>query len=469
MTTDESVPRALDEMSPSSQREHEQVSAEDRVGVEGTLAWWKMHLWPVVGALALLIFGMLYSFFWYPVVHHIPFWVTPGDIWDTFRDAHYVIWNGEGRVYNASTDFVTFPGIALFLAPFAWLQDALKLTVSAPGLYLSKPTGWFVLDPVNLLCGGFLLFPLDALARRLSLSTLRRALATFLEAVLIFQVVAIWGHPEDTLAIGLGIYALLAAYDRRWLHSAAFFALAIVFQPLTLLIVPIALAYVPFRRWPTFGVVMSIPTVALLIPPLVQDWGPTTYAIFKQPNFPSIDHPTPWMSLAPVLTRAGWVKIWEIHNSVQEHKVIYGPVRVWAGEIVAAGPGRTIALVLACLAGVWVALRKPPLVEVIWWAALSLSLRCVFESVMDPYYLVPALVLIVVVASSVGWFRFIVTLAAAAFCTRTSYWHTGEWRYYLLVILPLLSALAIAWPGRHSSAHEEYSSVKPREPASSST
>ena len=83
---------------------------------------------PCSGALALLLCGMLYSFFWYPVVRHIPYWVTPSDIWSTFRDAHYVIWSGEGAVYNANTNFVTFPGIAVFLAPFAWLQDALKLS-----------------------------------------------------------------------------------------------------------------------------------------------------------------------------------------------------------------------------------------------------------------------------------------------------------------------------------------------------
>jgi hypothetical protein len=51
------------------------------------------------------------------------------------------------------------------------------------------------------------------------------------------------------------------------------------------------------------------------------------------------------------------------------------------------------------------------------------------------------------VASTIGKIRFCLTLAAAALCTKTSYWHTGEWRYYLFVVGSLLVALALSWPG----------------------
>jgi hypothetical protein len=406
------------------------------------------------GLIALLVGGMAYTFFWVPIVHHLSAWNTPPDLWGTFRDAHFIIWDGEGRIYNANTDFVTFPGIAVLLAPLAEIQIAFHLTESYP-VYLFKPTSWYFLGPVDMLCGGVLLFPLDAIARRLSLSNVRRALATFFEMAIIFTVVVFWGHPEDTLAMALALYALLKAYDRKWLHSASFFALAVIFQPLVLLILPIALAYVPFKKWPAFAVVTAIPTVLLLIPPLVQEWSPTIYAIFKQPNYPTIDHATPWLALAPVLTRSRWAYAFTIHYSKHAHKYIWGPVRVFAGETVAAGPGRTIALVLACLVGVWVARRKPPLVEVIWWAAFALALRCVFESVMDPYYLAPALVLVIVVAFSLGKFRLILILAAVAICVKTSYWHVGEWKYYLFVIGSLLAALALSWPHQRVHAAED--------------
>jgi hypothetical protein len=402
--------------------------------------------------LAILVVGMAFSLFWDGAVHHVNIWHTPPDLWATFRDAHYIIWDGEGQVYNANTAFVTFPGIAVFLSPIAEIQRVFHLSESFP-IYLGKPSAWLVLGPVDMLCGGVLLFPLDALARRLSISYKRRALATILEAILIFPAVELWGHPEDTLALAFGFYALLASYDRRWVHSACFFALAVAFQPLILLIVPIALAYVPLKRWPAFGAIVALPSAVLLIPPLIQEWKPTTYAILKQPNFPGLDHATPWVSLAPVLQRAHWTFTYGLKTVTLadgQRKTVLDTVRIFAGPTVEAGPGRTIALVLACLVGVWVARRKPPFVEVIWWAAFALSLRCIFESVMDPYYLVPTLVLLVVVASTIGKTRFILTLIAAAVCTKTSYWHTGEWRYYLLVVGSLLAALALSWPGRKS-------------------
>ena len=114
----------------------------------------------------------------------------------------------------------------------------------------------------------------------------------------------------------------------------------------------------------------------------------------------------------------------------------------------AAGPGRVIALVLACAIGVWVAKKKPPLLEVVWWAAVALSLRCVFECVMDPYYLLPALSLAVIVAFKLSTTRLTLAVLATAFCTWLSYWHTGEWTYYSLVIGLLLLVLAFTWPGR---------------------
>jgi hypothetical protein len=414
---------------------------------------------------ALLLVGMAFSLFWNLIVHHANVWHIPPDLWATFRDAHYVIWDGEGQVYNANTAFVTFPGIAVLLSPIAEIQRVFNLSESFP-IYLTRPTAWLVLGPVDLLCGGIMLFPLDALARRLSLSSKRRMLATVLEAVLVFPVVELWGHPEDTLAVAFGLYALLASYDRRWLHSAGFFALAVVFQPLILLIVPISLAYVPAKKWPAFAAIVAIPSALLLVPPLIQEWKPTTYAIFKQPNFPGLNHATPWLSVAPVLVRAHWASIYAIKELTAANgkvKATLGSVRVFGGLTVEAGPGRTIALVLSCLIGLLVAKRRPSFTEVLWWAAFALALRCVFESVMDPYYIVPTLVLVVVVASTLGKMRFFLTIVVAALCTKTSYWHTGEWRYYLLVIGTLLLSLALSWPGRrtHEASDSPATVVEP--------
>jgi hypothetical protein len=417
------------------------------VAVGTSQGWWRSHLWPLLGTLVILISGMAFSFLWNPVVHHVNFWSTPPDLWATFRDAHYIIWNGEGHVYSASTSFVTFPGIAVFLAPLAELQTHFHLTESFP-IYLPKPSAWFLLGPVELICGGVLLFPLDAFARRLGVSARRRIAFICAETVLIWPTVALWGHPEDTLALAFAFTGLMAAFDRRWVHTGAFFALAVVFQPLVLLMLPIVLAFFPARKWPALAGIVAIPSALLLLPPLVQEWGPTTYALLKQPNYVALNHPTPWMVFAPVLKKRGYGTTGEFRVIVSHGRRIleYGPVRVIEGEIVAAGPGRIIALVLACAIGVWVAKKKPPLLEVVWWTAVALSLRCVFECVMDPYYLLPALSLAALVAFKLGRTRLILTVVAAALCTWLSYWRTTEWTYYSLVIGLLVLVLAFSRP-----------------------
>ncbi len=410
--------------------------------------WFRLHLWPIIGLLAILVTGMAFSFWWVPVVHHLPVWQTPDDLWSTFRDAHYVIWSGEGHVYSANTNFVTFPGIAVLLAPVAEIQRVFNLSESFP-VYLAKPTAWYALGPVDMICGGVLLFPLDAIARRLGVSSRRRILLIFAESALIWPTVAMWGHPEDTLALAFAFGGLLAAFDSRWVHVGGLFALAVVFQPLVLLMFPVALAFIPLKKWPALFGIVALPSVVLLIPPLIQEWGPTIHTIFKQPNFPSLNHPTPWMAFAPVLQKSGVGYIGQLHYVVSHGKRIleYGPVKVHHGEVVAAGPGRIIALVLACLVGVWVARSKPSLERVVWWTALALSLRCLFESVMDPYYLLPALALSLVVAFRQGVARCALALVSAALCTWCSYFHhAGEWGYYLLVMGTLLLTLGFSWP-----------------------
>ena len=238
---------------------------------------------------------MAYTLFLASCVHHFSGWNTPPDLWGTFRDAHYVIWDGEGQVYNANTNFVTFPGIAVLLAPFAEIQQALHLSESFP-VYLFKPTAWYVLGPVDLLGGGILLFPLDVIARRLSLSYIGAGRSRSLfEVIAYFSRGRVLGSPGRYVGPGAWLSTLYSGLDRKWLHSAGFFSLAVVFSR-SFFVLPIALAYVPFKKWPTFAVVTAVPTAALLIPPLLQEWNPTIYAIIKQPNFPTIDHATPWLS-----------------------------------------------------------------------------------------------------------------------------------------------------------------------------
>jgi hypothetical protein len=359
-----------------------------------------------------------------------------------------VTWGGEGQIYNNPAAFQTFPGIAIILAPVAKLAAVLHLSEGF-AVALPQPTAWWLLGPFEMALGATLLLPLDKLARGLSVTTRRRFVLLAVETALIWPSVALWGHPEDAFSLALVIYGLLATADGAWLRVGVFFGVAIVVQPLVLLLVPLVVAFVPIKRWPVLAVEMLSPSVLLLLPPLVQEWGPTTRILLKQPNFVGPNHPTPWVSLAPVLDPAHIetvpvLKHVKLANGL--HRAIEVMIKVHTLPVVAAGPGRILAVIIACLIGVFVKVRRPSWPRIIWLAALALSVRCVFEPVMVPYYLLPGLALTLMAASMGRVSKFSLVCVAAAVCTWLSYFHFSPWDFYISMTLPLLAALAWSWP-----------------------
>ena len=102
-------------------------------------------------SVVVLVTGLLFEFFWLPVVHHDPVWFTQADMWGMFRAAHYVGWGYLGGVYTPGTGLLTFPGMPILLAPVAMLSGALHLTESTNPVILAHPTAVFLLLPVELL------------------------------------------------------------------------------------------------------------------------------------------------------------------------------------------------------------------------------------------------------------------------------------------------------------------------------
>jgi hypothetical protein len=375
---------------------------------------------PIAVSALVLVSGLAYCFFWVPVVHHGNRWVEPGDIWQTFRSAHYVGWGDIGGIYTGGTHLVTFPGIAVLLAPVAMISGALGLSESIAPFYLAHPAAWFLLGPAEILLGTPMLFALDAVAERCALGPTRRSLLAVMEGFLLWQVVVLWGHPEDALALGLAVYALLAGLDGKWTASGWLWGASVVVQPLTGLILPIAVAQAPRGIRLRLCVQAALPSVVLLAIPLATNWSATTNALLRQPNYPTVDHPTPWMAFAPVL---------------RPHVTV------------SAGPPRSLAVLGALGLGIWSLRRRWPMNELFWLAGLALSLRCVFEAVMDPYYLVPPAALIVTAAFA-RQSRWRPTVAALAMVVDTifSYHHLGEWAYWVPMVALLAVGLACGWP-----------------------
>jgi hypothetical protein len=382
--------------------------------------------WPLGVTLAFVLTGMAYSLFWAPVVRHHPYWIDPGDIWATYRDAHYVGWGYLGGIYGAGAGLVTFPGILLALAPVAMLTGAFSMTESFPK-FLIHPAAWLVLGPYEMLLSCIVLFASDALAERLGVGRGRRIVLCLAEAAVLWNVSVWWGHPEDAVAVGFAIYALVFALNGRWTGAGWLFGAAMATQPLVLLMLPVMLALVGRRQVVGFVVRSLSPAVLLLVTPLISQFHATVHAVLDQPNYPGVDHATPWTALAPVLSGKG-------HDLT-----------------VAAGPGRVVALILACGLGWWARRWRHQPELIVWAAAIALALRCLTESVMVGFYVWPPLALGLVVAAHAGRWRLAAGCVVACFTSVAAQWHLTWLPWWAIVATGIVAMVAVGARGGHRS------------------
>lgn len=382
--------------------------------------------WPAVATVLLLAVGMAFCTWWEPVVRHRSFWIVPGDIWGTFRSAHFIGWGDLGDVYSAGTGLVSFPGILFVLAPFAMLCNALGLSESFP-FTLPHPTAWLVLGPVSILVSCTVLFACDALAERLGAGRWRRAVIALAGAAGLWNVTVLWGHPEDALAVALAVYALILALDGRWAGAGWLFGAAVATQPLVLLMLPVLLAMAGRRAGAGLVLRALGPATLLLATPLAAQFHTTGRTLFEQPNFPNLDHATPWTALAPKLGGKG------------------------IALAVAAGPGRIVAVALACALGWWARRWRLDPVRLVWAAGAAMALRCLTESVLDPYYVWPPLVLGLVAASCTRSPRLVAAVCLLVVATVVSDSHLQLWPWWTAVngLMVVVLALGLDRRNRH--------------------
>jgi len=397
------------------------ASAPDGTRRHWLVDHWRRRRWALLAMVAFVAVSLAFTFLWGPVVRHKAEWVIPGDIWSTFRNAHFVGWGDIGGIYDPAYGLLTFPAVVLALTPAAMVSGHFGLTESIGLWTVPHPSAWLVLGPVVLALGGSCLLAFDAMAEALGVDGGKRVVLLGVESVITFQVVTLWGHPEDMVALGLAGYALLMGTSGRWRPSGWLWGAAIAFQPLVLVLVPVAVVTVPRGRRVRLAVRAVLPTAVLLAIPLATQWSMTTGSLLHQSNRTDLDHATPWIVLSAHL----------------------GP------HAVSAGPGRLIAVAAALVLG-WVAWRRrPSLLGLVWLGALALGLRCFFESVMVPFYLGPPFALIVLAAAAgVGWRRLVGSSVAMGVATVVSFHRLGEWPYWLVLVAGLAAGLACAWPGR---------------------
>ncbi len=277
------------------------------------------RLFPLLATVGLIVIGMA-GVIWGPRFYGKTAWALPDDLWGTLLAAQRILHLNLAALYTAPTQLISLPGTAVICVPVVALIDAAGLPLRAPGAIGPDPAAWLLAGPYQVAISAVVLFAADAIAERLRVPSLRRFLLAAVGATALWSVTIRWGHPEDAVATGLLLYAILALSDGRTSRAAWLAGAAVAVQPLVLLAFPVLLTVVGPRRWPGFLARSAAPGVLLLAVAAAANWTATIHAVTSQPNSPQIDHPTPWIYLAPHL----------------------------AGGAVAAGPARILALVAAC-------------------------------------------------------------------------------------------------------------------------
>src|SRR5712691_1368296 len=399
---------------------------------ESVTRWIARRSFPLLAAAVLIASGMASSTWWGPHIAGGSHWQLPDDIRGTLLAARRLLHLDIGGLYTRPTGLVSFPGTAVVLVPVVALLEALGLGLGLPGPHNPHPGWWLAAGPYQIALSSIALLAVDAVAERSGVSRPKRFLLAAAQAIALWNVSARWGHPEDAVAVALLLYGVLALSDGRTSRSAWLVGAAVAVQPLVLLALPVIVIVLEPKRRAGYLLKAAIPAAVLLGAALAANWTATVHAVGDQPNWPTIDHPTPWVAFA---SPAG-------HGAV------------------AAGPARAVAILLACacavvarrswrtapaqaapsaarttpsasqttpslarttpslarttpsasqatpsLAGTTPSLARttpsaartaagaartaPRLQDLLWWIALALAIRCVVESVMVAYYVWP--------------------------------------------------------------------------------
>jgi hypothetical protein len=417
--------------------------------------------WPLLMSLFFMAAGAAFMFGWDPLVHHIGAWDTGDDLWGMFRAAHYVDWGFLGGVYTPSNGVISFPGMAVLLAPVALLTGHLHLVESAPLIFVPRPTAALILQPVELILASTVIFAADALSERLEVSRHRRILLCVVVAAIAWPIAAVWGHAEDALAMTFAMYAMVAMADRKWSRCGWLMGFGIVIQPLVVLLVPLFIGASPSGRRVGFAIRSAALSVVLVMVAFAGDAADTYRALVKEPTPPAVNHPTPWIAFAPKVS-TDVPPTGRVATAAPQlgHPVLtQATSAVHAVVFVAGGPGRSIDVMMAILFGLYVWRRPQSTVRLLWLAAVVLASRCFFEAVMTPYYIAPPLLLALVLSSRQGGKRFWASVILALEITIFAYHHLKPWVWWLPIVGGLAAILALGYPGDLTSAPESLPEV----------
>lgn len=373
-----------------------------------------------LGVALLAVAGtMAFSMLDLPVLHGVGEWYESGfnDFWRTWASAAETTYaGGFAHVYGLDSALETAPAWLVVVAPVARLASGLPFPHPSPVTY---PAAFWVAGPLFIAAVAVPLCAAERWLETLGVGDLRRRLVVLGTMAVTLPPIALFGHPEDLVALGAVLYGLLAALDRRPRAAGWWLGAALAFQFLAFLAVPMALALLARRHWWKVAARAVVVPAAFLAVPLAVAPAAVVSQLAHQKVYFDLGYVTP---------------VWLLDPGV-------GAFARAAIALVAVGAG--VGLARWQRAG-----RTDPANTVLWLLGLVFALR-VAEPELVGYFLAPALALLPLSAARARWWRL---AAASAVAIWLNWWlHVAidtHWLPWLLLVaqLAVLGWLAIPPP-----------------------
>lgn len=318
---------------------------------------------PVVATFAMFVPVLAYSLLGHSGLHGGRYQlVAPSDLWGLVASSWALVHGQFSHIYVVPQGTLTSPpALEVALAPVLLVAQATGLAAHHSG----QPVGlWLLLAPVVLVFGSTLLFAIDAVARLWNLSEGRRLGLALVSALGVANVVGLWGHPEDCIAVALVLWSALVVERHGRAagpRAALLLGVGIAFQPLAILAVAPVLTSLGWRSVARNSWRLVLPSLVVLVPALVAEPGRTRFVLVDQPFRPDSVSFTPLTRFAPVIGHG----------------------------IDGGGPTRLVATVLAVGLAIVVCRRRHDLPTVLTMCAVAFFLRVLFETELNWYYLWP--------------------------------------------------------------------------------
>jgi hypothetical protein len=355
--------------------------------VQRLTRWIELRNAPFTATMAMLLLVMAFSLLGHTVLHGGQNGLlAPGDLWSLAQSSSALLHGDFARIYVHDGALTSPPAFEIALAPVIGLGQFVGLS---PHLHhAGEPLSmWFVLGPAAVLAGATVLFAVDAVARTWLLPDRSRMAIALVGALGVATVVGGWGHPEDCIALAFVIWAALAMERSGTAgapRAALLLGMAVAFQPLAILGVAPVLARLPLRDLARLWWRLLLPSLIVLLPPLVAETHQTLFVLVHQPFLPAANSRTPLTPLAPHI----------------------GP------GLDGGGPTRLAATLLSVGLAFAVCRRRHDLATVLTLTAVAFYVRILFETELNWYYVWPVPALCLLLAMRRSWLRFWVCTTA---------------------------------------------------------